>query len=270
MKSILLSLLIFGIIKHGNAQDGQPTSGESLAHSSGFDHSHAAWTEILKKHTVATGPMSQFNYVEMRKNMAALNTYLATLSAVEKSDFTKWERDQQMAFYINAYNAFTIKLISDRKPKNSIKEIREGLFTGPWKIKFFTLLGEKMHLDNIEHGILRPKYKDPRIHFAVNCASIGCPMLLDEAFTAEKLEAQFEQQAKLFLQDTTRNRIDKGKKTVYLSKIFDWFDDDFENHSKTVQAYVAKYMTDDPELQKAILKYDDKYLSYDWNLNQVK
>lgn len=142
-------------------------------------------------------------------------------------------------------------------------------------VEFFGLLGKKRHLDWIEHGTIRKNYQEPRIHFALNCASVGCPALRQEAFTGDQLTDQLEEQAKLFLRDTTRNRIDEKEGKVFLSKIFDtepWFAEDFTKKAGSVAAFVAPYMTDDPAMQEKIkggeLKLD--FLKYDWGLNEIK
>ena len=134
-----------------------------------------------------------------------------------------------MAFLINAYNAFTVEKILTRYP--DIKSIRDfgKVFGNPWKDKFFTLLGQECTLDGIEHEMLRKHgaYDEPRVHFAVNCASIGCPMLREEAYVAERLDAQLEEQAERFLSDRTRNRYSAQTGALEVSKIFDWFKEDW-------------------------------------------
>ncbi|MEO0336933.1 MAG: DUF547 domain-containing protein, partial [Pseudomonadota bacterium] len=209
----------------------------------GFDHSHKLFTEVLGNFVIVSGAKSTVNYKGLKKSPSQLNSYLGQLSAVSKKDYAKFSKEQKMAFLINAYNGFTLKLIIDNYPVKSIKDIG-GLFSSPWKKEFFKLLGGDMYLDKIEHKILRKKFKEPRIHFAVNCASIGCPALRGEAFTADRLNVQLEEQAKIFLRDSSRNSIKKSKKEIHLSKIFDWFDGDFKRGGSSVQKFVAPYMTD--------------------------
>jgi hypothetical protein len=198
---------------------------------------------------------------------------LDAMSAMPKAEFDGWSKDQRMAFLINAYNAFTVEVILTKYP--DIKSIKElGSFNrGPWKNEFFTLLGEKHHLDWIEHEELRPKYGDPRVHAAVNCASIGCPALRNEAFTAAKLDAQLEDGMMRFLGDRTRNRVADGK--LQVNAIFKWFKEDFEKGQKgfsKVEDVFAKYaaqLTDKPEEQAAIKakSLPVAHLEYDWSLN---
>jgi hypothetical protein len=204
-----------------------------------------------------------------------LQQVLAQWSAVTPAQFQALPKAEQMAFLINAYNGFTVELILTRYPNlKSIKEL--GLFNrGPWKNEFFTLLGNKRHLDWIEHEQLRPRYAEPRIHAAVNCASIGCPALRDEAFTAPKLEAQLEDGMRRFMGDRTRNRV-KGDR-VEVSSIFKWFREDFEKgHGglRQVEDVFAKYaeLLSDAPAEQAALKAKSlrvSHLDYDWSLNDA-
>jgi Protein of unknown function, DUF547 len=194
----------------------------------GFDHSHAAWDALVRKHVrwLPDQKQSRVDYAGLLRDRAALKAVLGSYSAVARTDFDTWPKAQRMAFLINAYNAFTVELILTRYPKiKSIKDLGSFL-ANPWKQEFFTLLGARRNLDWIEHEQLRPAYGDPRVHGAVNCASIGCPALRNEAFTAVKLEAQLEDGMVRFLGDRTRNRVRNG--TLEVSRIFDWFRADFE------------------------------------------
>jgi hypothetical protein len=252
-----------------------------------FDHSHAAWNALLKKNValIDGGKASQVRYAELAKDRAQLKAYLDSLSKVTQSEFDGWSKPQQMAFLINAYNAYTVEKILTRYP--DIKSIWDfgKIFGNPFKDKFFTLLGKEGTLDRIEHETLRKQgvYDEPRVHFAVNCASIGCPMLREEAYVADRLDPQLEEQARRFLSDRSRNRFNGGKLEV--SKIFDWFKEDwqsgyrgFTGEAPPVQSreqYFARYaklLADAPGDQK--LLEDGKapigFLEYDWTLNDVK
>ena len=200
---------------------------------------------------------------------------LDALSAVPRAEFDAWTQPQRMAFLINAYNAFTVELILTQYPNlKSIKDL--GSFVqSPWKKKFFKLLGEERYLDWIEHEQLRPLYADPRVHGAVNCASIGCPALRTEVFTAGKLEAQLDDGMLRFLGDRTRNRFKDGKLEV--SSIFKWFREDFEKGHKGItkldDVFVryAAQLTDDAG-EQAKLKAGGQpvsFLDYDWSLNVI-
>lgn len=244
----------------------------------GFDHGYAAWDALLKKHVrwLPDGKQSRANYKGFAADRAVLKTVLDSLSAVPKATFDGWSRPQQIAFLINAYNAFTVELILTKYPDlKSIKDLG-SILQSPWKKKFFTLLGEERHLDWIEHEQLRPRYNEPRIHAAVNCASIGCPALRDEAFTAAKLEAQLEDGMRRFMGDRTRNRV-KGDR-VEVSSIFKWFREDFEKgHGgfKQVEDVFAKYaeLLSDAPVEQAALKAKSlrvSHLDYDWSLNDAR
>jgi len=224
-----------------------------------FDH--GACDALLKKNVVVLegGKASQFRYGDVDR--AALKGYLAALSKVDEKELKSWSREEQMAFLINAYNAFAVEKILTRYP--DIRSIWDfgKIFGNPFKDEFFTLLGRKMSLDGIEHGMLRKDYREPRVHYAVNCASVGCPMLREEAYVAARLERQLEEQARRFLSDRSRNRFHEGRLEV--SKIFDWFKEDFEPR----QAYFARYAK--------VLGYPGgevplTFLDYDWSLNDSR
>jgi Protein of unknown function, DUF547 len=244
-----------------------------------FDASHAAWTTLLKKHVVLVdgGKASQVRYAGMATDRAALKAYLDSLSAVSQASFDGWTKPQQMAFLINAYNAYTVELILTRYPKlESIKDLG-SLLQSPWKPKTISLLGNKVSLDNIEHDMLRARgrFDDPRVHFAVNCASIGCPALREEAFVADRLEAQLEEQSMRFMSDRTRNRYSPQSGKLEVSKIFDWFGEDFRLGHKGVtslNAFLARYavqLADAPADREAVRgqKLSITFLDYDWKLN---
>ena len=245
-----------------------------------FDHSHAAWTALLKKHVVLLGggQASQLRYAGMAADRAALKAYLAQLSAVSPAAFDGFSKPQQMAFLTNAYNAYTVELILTKYPKlESIRDLG-SLVTKPWSVKNIPLLGSTLTLDNIEHDRLRApgRYDDPRIHFAVNCASIGCPMLREEAFVADRLEAQLDEQAMRFMADRSRNRYADGKLEV--SKIFDWYGGDFKAGHKgiaSLPAFLARYATqlaDAPADRARItaMSVPIAFLDYDWKLNDAR
>ena len=251
-----------------------------LAQAAAFDHSHAAWSALLKKHVVLLdgGKASQVRYAGMAADRTMLKAYLAQLSAVTPAALDAFSKPQQMAFLINAYNAFTVELILTRYPKlDSIRDLG-SLLTKPWSIKNVPLLGTLMTLDNIEHDNLRAKgrFDDPRIHFAVNCASIGCPMLREEAFVADRLDLQLDEQTQRFLSDRSRNRYADGKLEV--SRIFDWYGGDFKLGHKgigSLPAFFARYaaLLADAPADRERLKAQGvpiSFLDYDWKLNDAK
>ncbi len=251
------------------------------AQAEGFDHAHTAWSALLKKHVrlVDGGRASQLRYAGMAADRAPLKAYLASLSAVSATDFAGWAKPRQMAFLINAYNAFTVELVLTRYPKlASIKELG-GFLQSPWQQKFVPLLGQTVSLDGIEHEMLRARgrYDDPRIHFAVNCASIGCPSLREEAFVAERLDAQLDEQARRFMSDRSRNRWSVATQRLELSKIFDWYGEDFRLGHRgisSVQAFCASFaneLADAPADRERIRgpRVEVSHLAYDWALNDT-
>jgi hypothetical protein len=236
-----------------------------------FDHSHQAWSALLKKHVVLVdgGKASRLDYAGMAQERAALREYLQALARVSAAEFSGWARPEQMAFLVNAYNAHTVEKVLTRYP--NLKSIWDfgRFFANPFRDPFFSLLGERMTLDTLEHEILRKKYPDPRVHYAVNCASIGCPMLREEAYVSLRLEAQFNEQAHRFLSDRSRNRVRGGRLEV--SKIFDWFREDFEPLERYFAPH-ARILTDDPGQQQLVAdgKARISFLDYDWSLNDSR
>jgi hypothetical protein len=237
----------------------------------GFDHGHAAWDALLKKHVVVIdeGRASRVDYAGMAQDRPALTQYLAALASVGEGEFNAWTREQRMAFLINAYNAFTVEKILMRYPNlRSIWDFGR-IFSNPFRDAFFQLLGAPASLDTIEHEILRKRYRDPRIHYAVNCASIGCPMLREEAYVAARLGEQLDAQAQRFLSDRSRNRAREGRLEV--SRIYEWFREDFEPLPGYFVAY-AGLLADDPAQQKLVFerKAAITFLDYDWSLNDSR
>ncbi len=226
---------------------------------------HDTFDGLLKTHVSAESGM--VDYDGLKSNEAQLDAYLQEVIAA--ANIADLSEDEQFAFYINAYNAYTIKLILERYPKlKSITDYKE-----PWKQKRWNVAGETLSLDQIEHEKLRPVFKDPRIHFAVNCASVGCPPLRAEAYVASTLEQQLEAATKQTLTQTKYVEVKKGK--LYLTKILEWYGKDFVNpefkgHAESVAQYVARYASDDVvELVNAKgAKTPVRYKSYDWNLNK--
>ena len=246
------------------------------------DALHVPWTALLQRHVAwnAEGTASTVDYDGFARDRAALDAYLTALAAVPQASFDGWHKAERQAFLINAYNAQTVALILTRWPDlESIKDLG-GLFSSPWKQRYFDLLGARRSLDEVEHGLLRgaPDFDEPRIHFAVNCASIGCPALRNEAYVAERLDAQLEDQTKRFLSDRSRNRYAPNSNTLEVSKIFDWYGSDFRSGDRgkaDLPAFFARYasqMSDTPEAQQRIRDGTAKivFLDYDWALNDAR
>ena len=246
--------------------------------ASAFDQGHITLNALLRQHVrvIDGGVASRVDYAGIKRDRAALDAYTQSLSAVPETTFNRWARADQMAFLINAYNAFTLELILTRYPGlKSIKDLG-GLFSSPWKQDFFTLLGRRTNLDHVE-SLLRTTrgYDDARIHFALNCASVDCPMLRNEAYVGDRLDSQLDDATRRFLGDRKRNRYDPNRDALQVSKIFDWYANDFRVGSyRSVAALLAAHaaqLSDDPKNQARIRaqNIDIAFLRYDWHLNAV-
>ena len=248
-----------------------------LAQAEGLDST--SWDTLLKKHvrTLRNGGASEVDYAGFTVDRTALQSYLASTSKVTQPEFDRWSNPVQLAFLINAYNAWTVELVLTGYPGiQSIKDL--GSFVqSPWKKRFIPLLGELRSLDDIEHGLIRGsgRYNDPRIHFAVNCASIGCPALRMEAYVAERLNAQLEDATQVFFSDRTRNRVESD--TFKVSSIFKWYRPDFEKGwrgAHTLGQFLALYsgpsgLNIETASRPAAGKLGIEFLDYDWRLNDI-
>lgn len=218
---------------------------------------HENWTKLVEQHVTLSGKV---NYKGFIKDKIALDDYLDTLS--NHPPGKNWNEAEQLSYWINAYNAFTVKLIIDHYPLKSIKDIAGNLpmINSPWDMKFFKIGGVDFDLNTIEHEILRKKFEEPRIHFAINCASFSCPKLRNEAFEANKLEEQLEDQTNYFINNKSKNKVSKEK--TELSQIFSWFESDFKKEMP-VKSFLKKY-------HKGNFNENNKvdYLEYNWSLNQ--
>lgn len=239
---------------------------------------HKLWNELLNSYVISLpgGKSTQVDYTGFANAQSTLDSYLQSLSTVDQHSFDQWDKTDQLAFLINAYNAWTVKLVL--KDYDSIKSIKDlgSLFESPWKKVFIPLLGKTRSLDDIEHGLIRGsgRYAEPRIHFAANCASVGCPALREEAYVGPKLEAQLEEQAHRFLSDRSRNRTEEG--SLKVSSIFKWYRDDFESGwrgAHTLEGFLVLYAeslgldkTQIKQLQRGDMAIE--FLSYDWRLNR--
>jgi hypothetical protein len=249
-----------------------------------FDHQHSIFTQVLSD-VVKLSPnkkQTRVDYGLLKKQPDNLNEYLAVLSSIKQSDYDLWTGDEQLSFLINAYNGFTLQLITQNYAKfqngkaDSIKDLG-SFFSSPWKQSFFTLLDKKRSLDDVEHNMIRIWFERPRIHAALVCAAVSCPPLLNQAFIADKLDQQLDEQMSLFLSDDQRNTINPSDNRVYLSSIFKWYGEDFEKGQQGINSLndlIKVYqddMADDPQ-QRAFLQKQDfsiRYLDYDWRLNDI-
>jgi hypothetical protein len=225
-----------------------------------FDHSK--FDQVLKKHVDDKG-LVDYNSIAKAKGFSE---YMQSLQTAKVEDFS---RDGQLAFWINAYNAVTIDKVTKKKPKKSVREtFIPGLWTGT---TFFTsrehvVAGKRLSQDDIEHEILRKQFKDPRIHFAIICASMGCPQLPRIAYTEENVQTRLEEETRKYLNSARGTRIDQAENTLNVSKLFDWFGSDFINESGSVLAFMQPYLSEEV---RVFLERDPmiSYLEYDWALN---
>lgn len=231
-----------------------------------FDH--APFDMLLHAHVV--------NGMVAYDAFAASDEFRAYLTSLARTDPTGLARDDQLAFWINAYNAYTIQLINVHHERESIRNINKSFgfvkAYGPWKEKLATVGGHAYGLDEIEQDIIRPRFHEPRIHFALVCAAMGCPPLRSEAYRGDKLGAQLDDQARIFLLESPqKNRVDVSTRTVYLSPIFVGFRDyikDFGGSERAVGQFIARYYPEVPE--RHLLESGDftvKQTNYDWTLN---
>jgi hypothetical protein len=225
------------------------------------DHGHAAWTAILDR-SVDAGAV---DYASLARDDRELDAYLATLSATCAADYERWTRAERLAFWINAYNAFTVRLVLDHYPIASIRDVG-WLPLAAFRRKFIPmpeLKGGTISLDDIEHRTLRSAFREPRIHFALVCAARSCPALRAEAYRGADLDRQLDDQGRSFLRDAAKNRLDTAAKTLYLSSIFQWFRGDFEETHGSLWAFVAPYLGETATVPAPRIEF----LDYDWRLN---
>lgn len=254
-KSLLVfcfALAISGFLTNVYAQDTPMNKTTHQVLSKRFyEPVHLMWEELLQKHVSDNGNV---NYTSLKNDQKDLLGYLHVLTMMSShKDFKTLPRKEILAYWINAYNAFTVKLIIDNYPVQSIKDIKD-----PWDQKFIPINGELISLNDIEHEILR-KMDEPRIHFAIVCASESCPKLLNEAYVADKLEEQLTNATKTFLNDNSKNIITSNQ--LELSKIFKWFTIDFKQQGSLIDflnQYSEVLISDDAKIS---------YLEYNWDLN---
>ena len=251
-----------------------------------FDHEHFLFSEVLSEH-VSNGLV---NYRALKENSAGLNKYLQELVNIDPEMFKEWTREQQLAMWINAYNAYTIKAILDhypiehswlsdplgQYPDNSIRQIK-----GVWEDMTWEVMGEKLTLNHMEHVIMRRELVDTRIHFVLVCASKGCPNLESRAFEASDLDERLNQAGINYIYDSHKVRIDRKNKIVQLPQIYKWFDEDFEEGTQDKQLF-KEHSSGEAGILSWVYRYANKedrellknnafkitYLYYDWALNE--
>jgi hypothetical protein len=240
----------------GFSSKGLPTKEvsqelNSTTEISDINVDHSKWDALLKKHVSTEGLV---DYKGFMKDREQLNAYLSQLSKLKPN--SDWSVQEQLAYYINIYNAYTVDLILKNYPTKSIKDL-----DGAWTKEIVAIGDVKISLGGIENSILR-KMNEPRIHFAINCASISCPNLLNEAFTAAKINEQLDKVTKSFI-NSNKNEISKN--SVKLSSIFDWYKKDFTEDGKTLLDYINEYSEVKIDAGTTVT-----YKDYNWNLNEQK
>jgi hypothetical protein len=221
---------------------------------------HELFNSLLSKYVSKNGKV---NYQGFQKDSIIFLEYLNLLSNNPPS-LEGWNKQERLAYWLNAYNAFTIQLVLKNYPLKSIKDIGSAIqipfINTPWDIKFIKIGDEKLDLNNIEHSILRKVFNEPRIHFAIVCASLSCPNLRNEAYTADKLEEQLAEQARKFINDSSKNILEKEQ--VKISKIFSWFKGDFTKNSTLID-FMNKFSKENISPKAKV-----SYMDYDWSLNE--
>lgn len=253
----------------------------------GGPFSYADYAAALEAYVSEDGMVS---YRELKAHRETLDAFVSALAGLDPKQYAEWPDPAKVAFWLNAYNGLTLRVVIDHYPirtsfpasliypDNSIRQIR-----GVWTDIEFPLMGKMMTLDKIEHEVLRKQFTEPRIHMALVCAAIGCPPLRNEPYTGDRLDAQLNDQARAFLGNPAKFRIDRAKKRVYLSPIFDWFGGDFVKEygtstefggyseaKRAVLSFISRYVGEEDRAYLAAGSYDIKWLDYDWSLNEQK
>lgn len=221
-----------------------------------FDHS--GYDQLVADHVDSAGFV---DYAGLTDSEAKLDAYLDGLA---NAPLDNLGRDERLALLINAYNAFTLRLILDHFPIGSIRDIPSA---ERWDAKRWVLAGETYSLDQIEHGLIRPNFREPRIHFALVCAAIGCPPLRAEAYTGERLEHQLETQTRFTHGNERWLRYERGNATIELTALYEWYAGDFEQVAGSVLEYARRYSEDLATDLAAGHVPTVRHLDYDWSLN---
>lgn len=229
---------------------------------------HSAWQAILNRYLNAKhrSGINRFNYAKLKANRTDKRKLNRYLSSLQKLDPRRYSKAEQKAYWINFYNALTVKVVLDNYPVKSITKIHKGWFAfGPWDDVHAKVAGKKLTLNNIEHGILRPIWRDNRIHYAVNCASLGCPNLAPKAYTAANTDKLLEQAAKDYINHPRGVQFKNGK--LLLSSIYDWYKVDFGGNKRSLIKHLRKYANS--KLAKRLQGYKGSIdYHYDWKLNK--
>ena len=231
-----------------------------------FDQTHSRYTRVL----AATVKDGRVDYAKLKAAPADLDAYLKDVGSVSAADFARWSKGDRLALLLNLYNAQTLRLIVDQYPLKSIRSI--GALPGAaWRGLIVRFGGQMLSLEHLENKVIRPEYREPRIHFALVCAAVSCPPLRGEPYVGSRLGEQLDDQARKFLATTESNRFDAAKNTLYLSQIFNWYKEDFIKPAGSVANYVKPFL---PKSQRDALadpaKAKVQFNEYDWALNDRK
>lgn len=269
-RALVLSLLAAGVARPVFAAPAARLWPRWEKHDAGSTQAadHGVWDEFLRRYVKdGADGIARVAYAAVDStSRRSLAEYINRLQAVPVDGLARVE---QLAFWINLYNALTVKVVLDHYPVRSIRDIdiSPGLFAdGPWDRKLVTVAGEALTLNDIEHRILRPIWRDPRLHYAVNCASLGCPNLQPAAFSAANVEAMLERAARAYINHPRGARVERGR--LIVSKIYSWFQEDFGGGEAGVLAHLARYAG--PGLAEGLRgrsRIDD--YEYDWALNDA-
>ena len=238
------------------AQGGKEIQGATVDD----EFSHELFDQVLQKYVDSQG---RVDYAGLKNDPGTLGSYLDLLAVNVPSDKATFQTG--LTFWINAYNALTIKGVLDHYPTTSVRKIK--LFGGFFSRIKFQVGGRSYTLDNIEHDIIRSEFGDPRIHFALVCASLGCPILENQSFVPETLEERLDNATANFINNPEKVRLDRENRVLYLSQIFEWYAEDFEDTHDSVINFISEYL---PEVDAAFLKGKEvqiQYVQYDWSLN---
>ena len=264
MKKLLaITLTVWGLIASADEilefWDVRDTTNQSTV-------DHLAWQEILDLYLIEhESGVNRFDYARLKASEVDKEKLTNYLLRITSLDPRVYSADVQMAYWINLYNALTVYVINNNYPVDSIKDIKSGLIDfGPWNLELITIQEQSLTLNDIEHRILRPIWRDPRIHYAVNCASIGCPNLSKVAYTSSNLEELLEKGASDYINHPRGVSIQDGE--LLVSSIYSWYEEDFEGTSEGVLRHLRQYAT--PELKAQIENFTSFDDDYDWSLNQ--
>lgn len=276
MKKAILSLSLLSVLL-GSCSVGSssaPSADTAIAADANvsIDQAYDTYETVLQTHVDATGLV---DYQALQEKRQSLDEFNAAIAAVDDETYNSWTEAEQIAFWVNAYNSVTLASIVNQEPlKASIKDI-----VGVWRIARHDVQEQSLRLDDIEHNILRTDFNEPRIHAALVCAALSCPPLRDEPFVGDSLDAQLDDQVEKFLAKSDGFRIDQAANVVYLSKIFDWFGEDWiptygteagfagSEAERAVLNFISEYLSPEDKAYLEAGNYDVAYIDYDWSLN---